>query len=93
MLKIERTIIVEGNYDKIKLSNLVDAHIIATNGFRIFRDKAMKDMIKALCMKTGIIILILGILLFPQINLTLWLWLYPYHNICSHLIFLRNINS
>ena len=57
MLKIERTIIVEGNYDKIKLANLVDAHIIATNGFRIFRDKAMKDMISALAKKTGIIIL------------------------------------
>ena len=57
MLKIERTIIVEGNYDKIKLSNIVDAHIIATNGFRIFRDKAMKDMISALAKKTGIIIL------------------------------------
>ncbi len=57
MLKIERTIIVEGNYDKIKLGNIVDAHIIATNGFRIFRDKAMKDMISALCKKTGIIIL------------------------------------
>ena len=35
----------------------MDAHIIATNGFRIFRDKAMKDMITALCKKTGIIIL------------------------------------
>ncbi len=57
MLKIERTIIVEGNYDKIKLGNLVDAHIIATGGFRIFKDKAMKDLISALAKKTGIIIL------------------------------------
>ena len=57
MLKIERTIIVEGNYDKIKLNKIVDAHIIATGGFRIFRDKAMKDMISALAKKTGIIIL------------------------------------
>ncbi len=57
MIKISRTIIVEGNYDKIKLSNIVDAHIIATDGFRIFKDKKMRKMICALAEKNGIIIL------------------------------------
>ena len=57
MLKITRTIIVEGNYDKIKLASVADAHIIATDGFRIFRDKAMQSMIMRLAKKNGIIIL------------------------------------
>lgn len=52
MLKITRTIIVEGNYDKIKLASVADAHIIATDGFRIFRDKAMQSMIMRLAKKT-----------------------------------------
>lgn len=57
MITINRTILVEGNYDKIKLSQLVDAHIVATNGFRIFRDKAMQKMICALAKAQGLIIL------------------------------------
>lgn len=57
MLKIKRTIIVEGNYDKIKLSGIADAHIVATDGFRIFRDRAMQSMISRLAEKNGIIIL------------------------------------
>ncbi len=57
MISINRTILVEGNYDKIKLSQLVDAPIVATNGFRIFRDKAMQKMICALAKAQGLIIL------------------------------------
>ena len=37
-LKISRAIIVEGKYDKIKLSSIVDGVIIVTNGFRIYKD-------------------------------------------------------
>ena len=57
MIRIDKTIIVEGAYDKIKLSGVVDAHIIATGGFRIFKDKEMKDLICRLAKETGIIIL------------------------------------
>ena len=39
MLKIKEAVIVEGRYDKIKLSGIIDAPIIETNGFRIFKDK------------------------------------------------------
>ena len=39
MLKINEAIIVEGKYDKIKLQNVVDALIIETDGFGIFKDK------------------------------------------------------
>ena len=38
MIKIDEAIIVEGKYDKIKLSSVVDAVIIVTNGFSIFND-------------------------------------------------------
>lgn len=56
-IKVEQTIIVEGKYDKIKLSSLVDATIITTNGFRIYKDKEKIALIKALGEKNGIIIL------------------------------------
>ena len=39
MLKIREAVIVEGRYDKIKLSSIVDAPIIETNGFCVFSTK------------------------------------------------------
>ncbi len=49
MIKIKEAVIVEGKYDKIKLSNILDAFIIETNGFPgIYKDKARKDFIKRL---------------------------------------------
>lgn len=57
MIKVKEAIIVEGKYDKIKLSSFIDATIITTNGFRIFKDKKQIEMIKKLSEKTGILIL------------------------------------
>ncbi|MEM1485545.1 DUF4093 domain-containing protein [Oscillospiraceae bacterium PP1C4] len=57
MLKIKQAVIVEGKYDKSKLSSLVDATIITTDGFDIFRDKEKLAMIRALAEKNGIVIL------------------------------------
>ena len=57
MLKIRQAIIVEGKYDKIKLSSIVDAVIIQTNGFKIFKDKEKLALIKFYAERTGIIIL------------------------------------
>lgn len=57
MLKIKQAIIVEGKYDKIRLSNIVDAVIIPTNGFQLYKDKDTAELIKMLAKKTGIIIL------------------------------------
>jgi len=56
MLKIKEIIIVEGSYDKSKLSSLTDATIVVTDGFLIFKDKKKCDMIKALAQKNGAII-------------------------------------
>lgn len=57
MIKINEAIVVEGKYDKIKLSSIVDATIISTNGFRIFSDQTKIDMIKKLAAIKGILIL------------------------------------
>lgn len=57
MIKIKQAIIVEGKYDKITLSSLVDAVIISTNGFSIYKDEEKKALIQALAEKTGIVIL------------------------------------
>ncbi len=57
MIKIKQAIVVEGKYDKITLSNLVDAVIIPTNGFALYKDKETADLIKMFAEKTGVIIL------------------------------------
>lgn len=56
-LKVKQTIIVEGKYDQSKLSSLVDATILTTGGFDIFRDKKKLALFRALAEKDGIIIL------------------------------------
>lgn len=57
MLKIKEAVIVEGRYDKIKLSNLIDALIIETNGFSVYKDKKKLDFIKRLANERGIIVI------------------------------------
>lgn len=56
-LKIKEAIIVEGKYDKIKLSSLIDGTIIETNGFQIFKDKKQMAMIRRLAETRGILVL------------------------------------
>lgn len=57
MIKINEAIIVEGKYDKIKLSQIVDAVIISVNGFNIFKDSEKQALIKNIAKKSGIILL------------------------------------
>lgn len=57
MISVEQAIIVEGKYDKIKLSSIVDAVIIVTDGFSLFKDKEKREMIRFFAKKKGIIIL------------------------------------
>ena len=38
MISIRQAVIVEGKYDKIRLSSLLDTLILTTDGFAIFRD-------------------------------------------------------
>lgn len=57
MIKINQAVIVEGRYDKIKLSSILDTVIIETNGFGIFKDKEKQALIRLLAAKRGIIVL------------------------------------
>ena len=57
MYHIKETIIVEGVYDKIKLSRFVDAVIIAVHGFRIFSSPETIETIAKMADETGIVIL------------------------------------
>lgn len=55
--KLSQAIIVEGKYDKIRLANIYDTIIIATDGFAIFNDKTKQKYIRKLACSYGIIIL------------------------------------
>lgn len=56
-LKIDRLVIVEGKYDKIKIETLIDAEIISTEGFGIYKDEEKKNYIRECASKRGILIL------------------------------------
>lgn len=56
MLNIKEIIVVEGNYDKAKLSGLVNAVIVVTDGFMIFKNKNKCNMLKNLADEHGVII-------------------------------------
>ncbi|MBR0414247.1 MAG: DUF4093 domain-containing protein [Clostridia bacterium] len=57
MIQTNRLVIVEGKYDKIKLEGLLDAIIIPTHGFSIFKDKKKTDFIKRYAKEHGVLIL------------------------------------
>lgn len=57
MLKIKQAVIVEGKYDKIKLSSFLDAVIITTDGFGLFSDSGKRALIKKLAAGPGIVVI------------------------------------
>ena len=57
MIKVDQIVIVEGKYDKIKLSSIIDGIIIETDGFGIFKDKEKQKLIRKLAEKKGVVIL------------------------------------
>jgi len=57
MKKIKQSIIVEGTYDKIKLSSIFDTNIVTTDGFDVFKNREKQEYIKKLAENSGIIIL------------------------------------
>lgn len=57
MIKTDKVIIVEGKYDKIKLSSLIDGVIIETSGFGIFKNDSKASLIRRLAEKNGVVIL------------------------------------
>ena len=57
MLRVKYPIIVEGKYDKIKLSSIVDTDIYTTGGFSIFKDTQKQKFFQSLAKKTKLILL------------------------------------
>lgn len=57
MIKIREAIVVEGRYDKNTLSQIVDAPILETSGFHIFKDKEQLKLLRQVAEKRGLIIL------------------------------------
>lgn len=57
MYKIKECIIVEGTYDKIKLSGFIDGVILEVHGFGIYNNKDLQKTIKKLAKECGIVIL------------------------------------
>ena len=56
MVKIKEAILVEGRYDKNTLSQIVDAPILETAGFGIFKDKKQMDLLRRVAEKRGLIV-------------------------------------
>ena len=57
MIQIKQAVIVEGKYDKIKVSNILDTLLLETDGFGIFKDKNKQKLIRRLAETRGILIL------------------------------------
>ncbi len=57
MISVKEAVIVEGRYDRIKLSEVIDTPVIETGGFRIFRDKEKQNLIRKIANERGILIL------------------------------------
>lgn len=56
MVKIKEAILVEGRYDKNTLSQIVDAPILETAGFGIFKDKKQMQLLRQVAEKRGLIV-------------------------------------
>ena len=56
MVKIKEAIVVEGRYDKNTLSQIVDAPILETAGFGIFKDKKQLALLRQVAEKRGLIV-------------------------------------
>ena len=57
MIRIKEAIVVEGRYDKNALSQVVDAVILETSGFGVFKDGEKLALLRRLAEKQGLIVL------------------------------------
>lgn len=56
-LIISRVVVVEGKYDKIALENVIDAFILTTDGFGIFKNEEKTALFRRLAKEKGLIVL------------------------------------
>jgi len=57
VIKIREAIVVEGRYDKNTLSQIIDAPILETAGFGIFKDKQQLVLLRKVAQQRGLIVL------------------------------------
>ena len=57
MLRIREAIVVEGRYDKNTLAQIVDAPILETKGFGLFKDPKQLELLRSVAKKRGLIVL------------------------------------
>lgn len=56
-IKVDRPVIVEGRYDKIRIASLIEGTVITTDGFGVFKNSEKKALIRRLASERGVIIL------------------------------------
>lgn len=57
MQRIREVIVVEGKYDAIRLRSAVDATILQTDGFQIFKDEQQLELLRRMARERGLIVL------------------------------------
>ena len=56
MVRVREVIVVEGRYDRNTLRQVVDADVVCTDGFAVFRDKERQALLRRLAEKRGLIV-------------------------------------
>ena len=57
MVRVREVIVVEGRYDQNTLRQIVDADVVCTDGFAIFREAERQKLIRRLAERRGLIVL------------------------------------
>ena len=57
MTRAREVIVVEGKYDRIRVLSAVDALVVETDGFGIFRDKEKAALLRTLARDRGLVVL------------------------------------
>ncbi len=57
MIRLKEAVLVEGRYDKNTLSQIIDAPILETSGFGIFKDKKQLELLRKVAQTRGLIVL------------------------------------
>ena len=56
-ISLHEAIIVEGRYDKIRLSEFIASPVIETGGFRVFKDAEKQSLIRRIAERRGILVM------------------------------------
>lgn len=57
MIRLSRAVVVEGKYDRAHLSSIIDAPILQTDGFGLFRDRELQSLLRRYAHSVGLIVL------------------------------------